>query len=252
MRIVPLEFEMPLTSFADGRLFGRRYGRPPAKVLALHGWGRSSADFDVVLPGLSAVAVDLPGFGATPPPPAAIGAAGYAESIGPVLDELDEPVVLVGHSFGGRVAVRLAVQRPESVSALVLVGVPLLRRRRRRPPPGYRAVRLARRLRLVPDRVLERARRRYGSPDYLSVTGVMREILVKVVNESYEEELRRLDVPTWLVWGTDDREVPVEVARRAQALLPAAQLVEVAGAGHHLPLEAPEALRKVIVQALSR
>jgi len=117
-----------LKSFAGGAIFGERFGDGPPQVLALHGWGRDRRDFNEVLGGLDAVAIDLPGFGASPEPAEAVGAAGYARMVAPVLDEFDQPVILVGHSFGGRVAVHLAVLTPDKVRALVLVGVPLLRR----------------------------------------------------------------------------------------------------------------------------
>ncbi len=120
-----------LRTFAEGRLFGSVTGSEAPRVLALHGWARSHRDFDAVVAGdgpepLPALALDLPGFGASPPPPAAWGAEAYAELVGRVLDEMGSPVVVLGHSFGGRVALHLAIQRPDVVHALVLTGVPLL------------------------------------------------------------------------------------------------------------------------------
>ena len=88
--------------------------------------------------------------------------------------------------------------------------------------PRYRAVRLARRLRLVPEGTLEQARRRHGSADYRAATGVMRQVLVRVVGESYEEELSAVACPVHLVWGAEDRVVPVAVAERALACWPTA------------------------------
>ncbi|MGZ5384735.1 MAG: alpha/beta fold hydrolase, partial [Acidimicrobiia bacterium] len=67
-----------LNSFAGGAVFGERFGDGPLQVLALHGWGRDRRDFDEVLQGLDAAALDLPGFGASPAPVEAMGAAGYA------------------------------------------------------------------------------------------------------------------------------------------------------------------------------
>ncbi len=243
----------PLTSLDEGRLFGRRLGPGPPRVVALHGWGRDSSDFVEALSGLPALAVDLPGFGASPAPGEPIGAAGYLEHLDPVFDHLRQPVVLVGHSFGGRVALAAAVARADQVGGLVLIGVPLLRAgTRSRTRPGYRAIRLAHRFGLVSDAQLEQARRRYGSPDYRAAQGVMRQVLVRAVNETYEHELSRLAVPTRLVWGTDDREVPVTVARRAMGLIPdgLAELVEVPGGGHHLPTTHPGVVREVVTRMM--
>ena len=67
-----------LRAFGDA-LFGEQFGASPAKVLALPGWMRQRKDFDGVLDGLDAIALDLPGFGgASPEPPTAMDAAGYA------------------------------------------------------------------------------------------------------------------------------------------------------------------------------
>ena len=239
---------MPLTSLADG-LFGERYGSRPVRVVDLHGWGRDRRDFRRVLEGLDAVAVDLPGFGATPPPAAAAGAAGYAGMVAAWLQQLSGPQVLVGHSFGGRVAVVLAATRPELVAGLVLVGVPLLHRSdraARQPSVAYRLLRLAHRAGLISDERLEREKRRRGSADYRAVTGGMRDTLVRVVNESYEDRLPDVACPVRLVWGAADSEVPPEVAHRAAALLRNVDIEVVEGCGHDLPREAPERIRTAI------
>ncbi|HUR23382.1 MAG TPA: alpha/beta hydrolase [Acidimicrobiales bacterium] len=253
-----------LSAFASGRFFGTVHGSGRASVLALHGWGRTGGDFDAVLQDLDAVALDLPGFGATPAPPEPWGAAGYAEAVAPVLDELVSPVVVVGHSFGGRVAVHLAEVRPEGVAALVLTGVPLVRppaasSSARRPHLSYRFARTLNRRGLLPDARMEALRRRHGSPDYRAATGVMRDVLVRVVNESYEGQLDAISCPVELVWGEDDNEVPVAVAEAAVARLRKSagvgtgrvSLTIVPGAGHFTPRGAPGELRDAIVRCLA-
>src|SRR5439155_18644068 len=126
-------------AFAGGRLFGERHGQGAPWVLALHGWDRTHADFDRTLQGVDAVALDLPGFGATPPPASAWGSADYATA---VADAIDEPMVILGHSLGGRVAAYLAALRPDLVRALVLTGAPLYRATAAgRPPLSYRVAR---------------------------------------------------------------------------------------------------------------
>ncbi len=241
-----------LKAFADGRLFGVASGTGRPSVLALHGWGRSSGDFTATLSGLDAVALDLPGFGATPPPSEAWGAAGYANAVADVLHELDTPVVVVGHSFGGRIAVHLAASHPDAVAGLVLTGVPLVRRPGavpRRPAPAYRLGRALHRRGVLPESRMDALRRRYGSPDYLAATGVMRGVHVTVVNETYEDQMATIACPVELVWGDDDTEVPVAVAEVAVARLARATLTVVPGAGHLTPLTAPGALRDAVARA---
>ena len=248
---------MALKAYGDGSLFGEASGPGPPQVLALHGWARRGSDFAQSLQGFSYVALDLPGFGATPAPVAPIGAAGYARAIEPVLSEFPDPVVLVGHSFGGRVAVHLAANRPDRFKGMILTGVPLLRGQvTRKPPVPFRIARWAERLGLIPASTMERLRRRHGSADYRAVSGVMRQILVTAINESYEEQLTNLTMPVELLWGADDGEAPVSVAERAAALLSAAgaevKLVVEPGVGHLLPIVAPAALRRAVAEMVGR
>jgi pimeloyl-ACP methyl ester carboxylesterase len=218
-------------------------------VLALHGWRRDHRDFDTVLAGLDAVAVDLPGFGATPPPDEPWGAAEYAAAVDPVLDEMGQPAVILGHSFGGRVAVHLAAGRPDAVAAVVLTGVPLIRRPGSgRPKPSFRLARALNRRGLVSDARMDALREKHGSPDYRAAKGVMRDVFVRVVNESYEDQLRAMRCPVELVWGDDDPEAPLAVAEAAAALVPGATLTRVAGAGHMIPQTAPDALRQALMR----
>lgn len=243
-----------LKAFADGRLFGVASGSGRPSVLALHGWARTSEDFAAVVRGLDAVALDLPGFGATPPPPKAWGAAGYAAAVAEVLDDMATPIVVIGHSFGGRVAVHLAAARPDAVAGLVLTGAPLVRRpgaTARRPALAYRVGRALHRRGLLPEARMDALRRHYGSRDYLAATGVMRGVHVTVVNETYEEQLAAVRCPVELVWGDDDAEVPVAVAEAARPFLHAAMLTLVPGAGHLTPLSAPQALHDAARRLLS-
>lgn len=242
---------MALRSFADGALFAEVFGETPPHVLALHGWGRRGADFKRSLDGIPALAPDLPGFGASPPPNYVIGAEGYADLVAEILPEFAGPPVVVGHSFGGRIAVCMAARWPERVGPMILTGVPLLRLHPpRKPTLGYRAIRALNRAGVISDDRMESIRRQWGSADYRAATGVMRDILVKVVNESYEDQLASVMSATTLLWGERDREVPVAIAERALGLLRAsgvdASLEVLDGIGHHVPIEAPDALRRVI------
>ena len=177
----------------------------------------------------------------------------YANLVSPILDICDTPVVLVGHSFGGRVAVHLAEQRPAAIGGLVLTGVPLLHRahRRGRPALRYRFGRLMHKWGLVNDHVLEGLRDKYGSADYRAASGLMRDILVTVVNESYEKQLRSISAPVDLVWGDGDGAAPPEIATRAEALLSDARLTLLGGIDHFVPTSAPTALREAIDRRLN-
>ena len=185
-----------LRAFADGTLFGEQFGNGAPWLLALHGWGRSHADFVPMLAGsidavrqssetpIDAIALDLPGFGATPPPPEAWGTANFAKVLIPLLDEMNTQVVVIGHSFGGLVATQLAgTQVPGSdrrtgahgrAVALLERGTPF------RVSLGYRVVRFGSKSRSVlgaaPRRMLDKST---GLPIIEQLPGVMRDILVR-------------------------------------------------------------------------
>jgi pimeloyl-ACP methyl ester carboxylesterase len=235
-------------------------------VAALHGWCRTHADFAASL-GPSApagplptLAPDLPGFGATPAPTAPWGSEEYAQAVARLLEEAagaapGAGLVVVGHSLGGRIAVRLAAARPDLVRGLVLSGAPLVSRSggsRRRPPVAYRAVRALHRAHLVSGPRMDRARQRHGSADYRAAQGVMRDVLVRLVNERYDDAVSALACPVELVWGEDDTDVPVETAHALVGAIPQAHLTVCRGSGHLVPVSDPAELRRAVERALAR
>jgi len=259
-----------LRAFASGKLFGEAYGSGEPWALALHGWGHSHEDFAHTFAeerpqvsgdmsagsalqrdgAIDGIAIDLPGFGAAPAPKEPWGLSDYAEAIAPILEEMGDRVVLVGHSFGGRVALRIAVAYPERVAALVMSGVPFVlgASDRVRPKMRYRATRSLWRMGLMSDVHMDRARKRFGSRDYQEATGVMRGVLVRALGESDEGFLRALRVPVELIWGANDTAATTERAVAASALVHDVTLLVVADADHFTPIEAPDALRAAILK----
>jgi pimeloyl-ACP methyl ester carboxylesterase len=244
-----------LTSFDHGTFFGERFAsddptvsaQEPA-ILGLHGWGRSHTDLRSVLNGYDAIALDLPGFGASPPPATGWTTLQYAEALDPVIDEMKRPIVIVAHSFGGRVGVHVAARRPAAVAGLVLSGVPLLHRhgRRAKPKPAFRAGKLLNRLGILSDSRMESLRDKFGSDDYRNTTGIMREVFVSAVNESYEEVIGKVICPVELVWGDADTAAPAEIARRAEAMFADARLTVVGDVDHFLPITHPAPMREAL------
>lgn len=241
-----------LLALAGGRLFGSVAGTGDGapRVVALHGWRRTSADFTPVLRGLDGLALDLPGFGSSPEPPEPWGSAQYAALVAEVLDP-GRPAVVVGHSFGGRVALHLAAAHPDRVAALVLTGVPRLFPREGPAPKavlGYRAARTLRQRGLISQDRLEALiqRNKWGSEDFRASRGVMRGVFTTLMRESYEQQLRTITQPVELVWGEKDTAAPVESARRAASVLADGRLTVLDGAGHMVPVERPAELRKAI------
>lgn len=235
-------------------MFGDLAGGPAPLLVGLHGWGRDHRDLEAGVGDYPRLLIDLPGFGVSPPPAESWGAAEYASCVAAAIDELGsaEPVLIIGHSFGGRVAVCLAASRPDLVRGMILCGAPLLRSEPASGPPlAYRLGRRAHRLGLLSDRRFEGMRQGRGSDDYNAASGVMRAVLVRTVNESYDEQLRAVACPVGLLWGRGDQAVPTSMVDQVSGLLTTVVAVQIVdGAGHDVHLQAPGCLRAMIEKVL--
>jgi pimeloyl-ACP methyl ester carboxylesterase len=240
-----------IQALADGRVLAERIGGSPARVVALHGWGRTGADFTGLLAGLDAVAIHLPGFGPAAAPDAVWGTDDYAQLVAEAIESLG-PVVVVGHSFGGRIAVRLAASRPGLVSGLVLTGAPLVRLAPvSKPKLSYRIAKALNRIGLIPDSVLEARRKKAGSADYNAAQGIMRDIMVKTVNENYDDDLAGITAPTWMVWGENDTAAPTAAGKVASERIRGAHWTVVPGEAHLLTPVLSAAVRAAVEEALA-
>jgi pimeloyl-ACP methyl ester carboxylesterase len=209
-------------------------------VVWVHGWGHTHAN---MLPlaqaaprGTRSVLLDLPGFGASPPPSEAWGTADYADAIAEWLAGVKaERRVWVAHSFGCRVGLQLAARHPDLIDGLFLVaaaGLPP----RRSPAARLRVAarrwtfRLARSL--TPEGpARERLRVRFGSADYRQA-GALRPILVKAVREDLSDVARAVRCPAVLVYGDRDSETSPELGIRLSGLMPQSRLVVLRGFDH--------------------
>jgi pimeloyl-ACP methyl ester carboxylesterase len=196
------------------------------------------------------VAIHLPGFGPTDAPDSVWGTGEYARLVAEAIEPLG-PVVVVGHSFGGRIAVRLAASRPELVSGLVLTGAPLVRITPvSKPSLSYRIAKMLNRVGLIPDSVMESRRKKAGSADYNAAQGIMRDIMVKTVNENYDDDLARITTPTWLVWGENDTAAPTAAGKVASERIRGARWAVVPGEAHLLTPVLSAAVRAAVEEAL--
>lgn len=242
---------MAIQALAEGRVLAERIGELPPRVVALHGWGRTGADFVPILGGLDAVAIHLPGFGPTAVPDTVWGTEDYAELVADAIRPFG-PIVIVGHSFGGRIAVRLAARYPELVSGLVLTGAPLVRiAPTSKPKLSYRIAKWANSVGILSDSAMEARRRKAGSADYNAAQGIMRDIMVKTVNENYDDDLAKLATPTWMVWGENDTAAPAAAGKVASEKIRGARWTVVSGEAHLLTPVLGAAVRSAVEEALA-
>ncbi|MCO6431478.1 MAG: alpha/beta hydrolase [Deltaproteobacteria bacterium] len=212
-------------------------------IILLHGWARSLSDLLPLGELLSADypvhVLDLPGFGDSGMPQESWDTIQYARRILQYLDDNGlAKVNLLGHSFGGRVTLRLARLAPERIEKIILIGSHGLSPKR----SFYQALRIwAIRRGAVILKWIDAFFKttlfknwftpRYGSQDYLAA-GALKGTLVKTVTEDQSAELPKITAPALLIWGTEDLAAPLEMGRRMAHLIPRARLLELPHQGH--------------------
>lgn len=219
-------------------------GKP---LLLLHGWGLSCESLKPLFFRLAKTrlvrVMDFPGFGLSAAPPPDWGTADYAELVNGLLAGWNCGATdIIAHSFGARVAIRLAISRPERVNKIVLTGAAGIRPQREAPLMKRtlaHAAKAAGRLGGFGKWLKRRIYERIGSADYLAA-GAMRPILVRVVNEDLLSLLGQVRHETLLIWGERDTETPPEMARQMNAGLLNSRLEIIKGAGHHAYASEPE------------
>ncbi len=220
---------------------------PP--VLVLHGWGASIEAVYPIVTGLSPVAtvyaLDLPGFGETDPPATQPwGVEEYQGFVASFMDALSiGRAAIVGHSNGGRIAIRMAATEPGRVQRLILIDSSGIRPKRtfryyRRVAMAKVGKHAAKRLGRPGERLRDALVGRAASADYLAA-GVMRPTLVRLVNTDLREHLPSIKTSTLLIWGADDTDTPLADGRLMERLIPDAGLVVFEHAGHYSYLDQP-------------
>ncbi len=223
-------------------------------VLILQGWGTTAELYKGLaehLAGYMRVLLpELPGFGKTPEPKRAFSADDYADFALAFLRALGiTRVNLIGHSNGGRIMMKLCAREDAGVRFEKLVfidsaGIPAKKTLRKRL--RQRLFKIGKLLLRPFPGVLERYAGRHGSEDYRNASPLMRQTMVKLINEDFRPLMPKIRQPSLLVWGTCDRDTPIENARLMEKLIPDAGLVEVAGAGHYSYLEQPAFVYRVL------
>lgn len=256
---------MALKSFLGGKLFAElnfpSLSTSEPLIVFLHGWGRSKSDFSTFYNDRNSIAFDFPGFGSSNDLEQIYDAHTYAIDISNALDELtpdalSNGVILVGHSLGGRVAACLGTSRPDIVKGIIFIGAPLIRYSSNiKSPLKFRIAKKLNKLGLLSGEKMEENKKKYGSIDYRNASGLLRESLVKIINESYEPELSDLKCPVTFLWGENDTAAPVETAYDSEKFVPSSLGVEVViGATHDVHIEHPDSFRdriELMIKAIS-
>ena len=233
---------MVLQLLPDGLTFAYSNTEKPT-VCYLHGWGRDSQDFVNLTKLYPGIAVDLPGFGKTKCLDVSMSPYEYAVYLNNILPP--EISTIVGHSFGGRVAVYLSLIR--EIDNLILIGVPLISNSSKQGGTyALRILKILNKYGIISQKLIESYKENSGSKDYRNSQGIMRDTLVKAVNDNLEKKLSSIKSNVNLIWGENDQEVPLSIAKRSQELILNSKLTIIPNYGHNMLRSNPESIFEVL------
>lgn len=226
MRIKIRNFEVNYIQYGSG-----------SDILLLHGWGQNIEMMKPLGDNLSLehriTILDFPGFGESDEPPTPWSIQDYTLMLEEFIKKtgIKKPTI-IGHSFGGRVAISYSANH--SISKLVLFGSPCIRDNKSVPL----SVLVLKAMKKLPfmEKISESMKKYIGSRDYRAASPIMRKTLVKIVNEDLSNYALKIEEPTLLIWGSNDTEAPVEDAKKLESLMIDAALIVLPGT-HYAYLE---------------
>lgn len=227
-------------------------------ILCLHGWQDSLHTFDQLAPLLVArwrvVRLDLPGFGQSQLPPLDWKLEDYAQCVQAFVQKLKlEVAVVVGHSFGGRVALKSISTHLLNPQHLVLISCAGVAPRQTVRNYTFKLLaKIGKVLVFIPPFIFWRKRlrtalyRKAGS-DYLN-TGVLKDIFIRVIAEDLSVAATNIQIPTLLIWGENDSATPLAEGRTLARLIPHATLQVIPQTSHFVHVEQPITVAKLMAE----
>ena len=242
------------------KIFGG--GRPiDNKVfLILHGWGSSSdkwiKEAEIISQrGFRVIIPDLPGFGASQnleKPWTVNNYIGWFEEFTKIINV--ENFYLLGHSFGGALALKIAVKYPQRVQRLFLVAVAVIRKKTNKKKFFAKISKIVKLFYFLPYYYyFRKAVYKFiiKKSDYVYTEGIMKETYLNVVGEDIYHYLSYIKITTVIIWGDKDQSVPVEDAYLINEKIKNSKLVIIPDADHLMHKKIPEILAEKILENLS-
>lgn len=232
-------------------------GSGPRPVIVMHGWGCTASTVALLAKAAAGSSttvynLDLPGFGGSSEPEDVWGVEEYTRLIEEFVKMLNlRNPSLIGHSFGGRIAILYGSRN--TTDKLILVDAAGIKPRRSLKyyikVYSFKVAKHVLPILLGKEkggRIIERRRGKSGSADYNAASPKMRAVMSRVVNQDLTHCLKSIASPTLLIWGEKDTATPLRDARKMERLIPDAGLVSYPEAGHYSFLDRPAQTAAVI------
>ena len=215
--------------------YGKKDGLP---LVFLHGWGQNISMMEPLgnnfIEENRVIILDLPGHGGSSEPTSPWQLTDFVEMLKEFLKELKvEKPVLIGHSFGGKISLLYASKY--EVSKLILFGSPF----RKEIKKMSIKTKVLKALKKVPvlNKLEEFAKQHICSTDYKNASPLMRQILVNHVNTDITLDVQKINVPTLIIWGTNDYTVPINEAYELEKLIKDSAVIPYENCTHYAYLE---------------
>ena len=234
-------------------------------VLILPGWGTTIDTYITLIQSISTYAciycLDMPGFGKSQEPQKSWNIDDYVSFIINFIENQNiKNLDLIGHSNGGRIIIKLMNEKLNfKVNKIVLIGsAGIVHKKTLFQKIKIKTFKICKKIlefkpiNSVFPNLLENLKNHFGSTDYKNATPIMKETLVKLVNEDLKALLPNISAPTLLIWGEADTSTPICDAEIMEKLIPDAGLVRVKNCSHYVFLEQPAYVNKIIYTFLSR
>lgn len=240
----------------DGLMTNYQLAGKGRLVLLLHGWGDSAGGLQALAKELAAeykvLNLDLPGFGASQAPKDVWNLDNYSDFLDQFLSKIDcgQPYAVIGHSNGGALAIRaisLDKLHPKKLILLAASGI-----RTGHAPRRTVLKIIAKTGNLATIWMPERYRQGLRKSLYntagsdMLVAPHLEETFKKTVRQDVKADAARLNLPTLLIYGSDDKAVPVEHGQQYADLIKGSRLEIIKGAGHFLHVDAADKINGLI------
>lgn len=214
-------------------------------VVLLHGWGQNISMMQPLVKGLKnkkVLILDLPGFGLSDKPKKVWSIEDYADFVHKCILELGyKDCTIVGHSFGGKIGLFYASKY--KIKKLILLASPY-KKEIKKETIKLKILKKAKKIKMLKG-LVEFAKKHMGSADYKNASGIMRDILVKHVNNDITENIKNIKCPTLIIWGENDTTVDKSNAYELEKIIKDSGVVMLPGT-HYAYLENINQVNKIL------
>lgn len=225
-----------------------------APIIILHGWGGSIKSLHHLSKNLSQelnhpiYSLELPGFGKTDMYKDVMNISDYGKYIKDFIKSLKlKSVILIGHSFGGKTSIYLTIEKELSIKKLVLINSSGLKPNNSFKKSISKFATKVTPKKLKKNKLIKNTVYKYilRERDYLNA-GKLKVSLSTVVEEHFDDNISKINIPTLIVWGENDNYVPVWMGEKLEKNIKNSKLVIVPNATHGLPLKQPKLVAEIV------